>query len=348
MRGKRPDENREGNVRRKELLVPLLSALLGLLSVAALLRLAAGVPAIVFGVLALRRLNAAPDPDNPTRLWGKRLALGGVALGAAGSVLGVIALVSMGLLRLGEAGRKTTCADNLRRIGLAVQGHHDLGAYPRAVVERQPRPELMLAPWLGDPYSSRLSWMVEILPFLDQPGLKKSQGRFAALFEKFDRERAWDDSVNREGINTSVRAFLCASHPHFDPQHRPALTSYVGIAGVGADAVELPLESRQAGFFGYERRLRRKDLVTGESYTLLATETTLDNGPWAAGGWPTVRGLDPATRPYIGVGRPFGGLHPGGANLLMADASVRFFTTKGSPELLESLATLADDTLPED
>ena len=46
------------------------------------------------------------------------------------------------------------------------------------------------------------------------------------------------------------------------------------------------------------------------------------NGPWTAGGFATVRSLDPS-QPYLGKRRQFGGLHRGSAMTLFADGSVR-------------------------
>ena len=69
----------------------------------------------------------------------------------------------------------------------------------------------------------------------------------------------------------------------------------------------------------------------------MATETGRDNGPWTAGGPPTVRGVDPADAPYIGPGRAFGGLHPGGLNVLFADGSAEFMQDDVSPQFFETL-----------
>jgi prepilin-type processing-associated H-X9-DG protein len=56
-----------------------------------------------------------------------------------------------------------------------------------------------------------------------------------------------------------------------------------------------------------------------------------------------VRPVDPAQSPLVGLDRPFGGLHPGGANLLMVDGHVLFFSAKGDADVLTRMATLAED-----
>ena len=74
---------------------------------------------------------------------------------------------------------------------------------------------------------------------------------------------------------------------------------------------------------------------------MMLAETTAGVGPWTAGGFTTVRGLDPARRPYIGRGRQFGGTHPGGAMVAFADGSIRFLGESIDPQVFEALSTVA-------
>jgi prepilin-type processing-associated H-X9-DG protein len=128
-----------------------------------------------------------------------------------------------------------------------------------------------------------------------------------------------------------------------EPGGSPGLTFYVGIAGLGSNAAELLLSDPSCGFFGYERRITPDDVPRGTSYTMMACETTWQNGPWARGGFATVRGLDPNGLPYTGGGRPFGGLHPGVTNRLFADGNVQPFRDTGSAKEFAALASLAED-----
>jgi hypothetical protein len=217
--------------------------------------------------------------------------------------------------------------------------------YPLATVEG-PWGLAGFAPWLAEPYNERLGWMVNILPFLERPGQQPDQsGPYHRLARSFDTSQGWRGPGNREGTETTIRGFLCPSHPNYEPNQRPAVSHYVGITGIGVDAVEVSLSSPRAGFFGYERRLRSgpnlpNPLPKGQSYTLLATETMMDNGPWIAGNRSTLRGIEPTSRPYVGYKRPFGGMHPGGANLLLVDSAVEFFSERGNPQILERMASL--------
>jgi hypothetical protein len=221
------------------------------------------------------------------------------------------------------------CQLNLQQLGMAVHNYAD--AHDRlpagTVVNTALEPE------------ERLSWVVDLLPYLGQEGLSK----------RFDREKGWQ--AQKQVAGSRVRLLLCPSETNF-PATGPAITTYVGVAGVGKDPARLPSSSRQAGVFGYDRFLTKfAEVKDGTSNTLLFMETTADLGPWAVGGPATVRGIDPDARPYLGVGRTFGRIHQGAGgrliagkpsgNVVMADGSLRCFRESVRPEVFEAAATIA-------
>ncbi len=342
----------DGRSGRSLLVGPLFSVLLGLLSLALLLRLLTGLPAVLVGLICLRRLNALDDVSSVAVLWGRRLAVGGMVLGTLGCLLGLLGLLSLILVNVNESSRRASCADQLRRIGQAVDLYHDdrRGVYPGATMDGMDGLE-GFAPWLDEPYPKRHRCFAALQPYHERPapreGGKLPQGRFERLAGQLEPRLPWDAPANRDAVNTSIRGLLCPAHPSFEADRKPALGYYVGITGLGADAVELPLESPRAGFFGYVRRLRTgqdlpNPLPRGTGFIMLATETMIDNGPWAAGDRSTLRGLDLSQRPYLGYERPFGGMHHGGANVLTVDGAVRFHTDRTDPDVLERLATLSE------
>jgi hypothetical protein len=282
------------------------------------------------------------------------VAIGGMALGAVGCVIGVLGLLSMMLFRLNAPAQRTECANNLREIGQAVTMYDDFytKGYPQATLNAD-QGGAVLFPWMREPYVNRLSWLVSVRPFLSNEGrvvregdrLIIQKGSLMDLHSPFQTDKPWQSPENEQGRNTPMRVYQCPAHPEFNPRRSPAPGHYVGISGIGADAAELSLDSPSAGFFGYERRLTLRQIVRGQSYTLLATETMMHNGPWAAGGPPTVGGLDLQERPWIGPQRPFGGLHPGGANLLLVDGTVRFFSNSGSDRVFQEMATVGGEVV---
>ncbi len=91
------------------------------------------------------------------------------------------------------------------------------------------------------------------------------------------------------------------------------------------------------------------DITDGAANTMMVAETGRVSGSWLQAGPATVRGLDPASQPYIGVGRQFGGQHGGGVLVAMADGSVRRIDVSISPKVFEAISTMAGgERLPRD
>jgi prepilin-type processing-associated H-X9-DG protein len=301
----------------------VVSLVLGLLS--PLLSLVAAVPAWFVGLRALRAINASDG-----RLRGRGLAVAGMALGALGVGVTALGILAMVLLRTTAYSHRVVCTNNLRALGLAVHLYREqnAGTFPPATV---------IAPGLAP--QRRLSWFVSVLPYLDrkQPG----SNAWEPLLGQFDPSRPWDVPPNAAAVRTRVLSFLCPAGPLLDPGSTPGLTSYVGLAGVDPDAAALPRSDPRAGFFGYDRTLAQTDVTAGISQTMMVAETGQANGPWVAGGPPTVRGVDPGETAYVGPGRPFGGLHPGGANVLRVDGSVEFVGDDVAPQRFRDAARIA-------
>lgn len=240
------------------------------------------------------------------------------------------ALAICALPRIRDAAARSQCQNNLKQLGLALQNYHDSYAtFPSATVPNE-----------NLPCGNRLSWLVGILPFVDQIGVT------------IDRKKGWQDEKNiipkfsgNEDANPprplELKMFRCSADPAISPSGAASLTNYIGIAGVGKDAAELSLGYPGVGFFGCERRLKAEDIKDGVANTLAVMETSSRLGPWTAGGFSTVRPLDPATVPYLGAGRPFGSSHRACTQAVFADGSVRGFSQATRPEVLEALATVA-------
>jgi prepilin-type processing-associated H-X9-DG protein len=253
-----------------------------------------------------------------------------MALGALTTAVTVLGVAAAALIQLRDRSDRVGCANHLRMIGQGVQGYKDAqqGVYPPAVL---PNPKV--------PPEERLSWLAAILPYMDE-GTPAGK-RLVKLGADLDRGQAWDAPANAAVASTPLAVFQCPGSPDYQPHRPPGRTDYVGLAGVDPDAVTLPRESKRAGAFGYGRTVRDADFQAGTTFTMLAVETAQAGGPWAAGGPATVRGLDPEEEHYVGDGRPFGGLHRGGAYVLWADGSARWVGGAVPPGDFRAQATLA-------
>jgi prepilin-type processing-associated H-X9-DG protein len=292
-----------------------------------LLGAVAGVPALLLGLQGLRAVNAGGG-----RLRGRGLAIAGMVLGAIFTTLTAVGAVLLVLFQVNEKGRQVECADNFRQIGRAVtlSYEHNGQRFPRAAL-----PNPALRP------EQRLSWFAGLLPFLDQQ--QDGTSRWQPLGARLDLRQGWDDPANRTALATNVPRFLCPAHPSLDPRATPGWTDYVGMTGFGPDSALLPKEDPRAGFFGYDREVGEKGLGGGLAFTMVATETTLRNGPWLAAGDPTLRGLERQDTPYIGPNRQFGGCHAKGLNILFADGSCRFTNASVEPLAFARMIPLVRD-----
>jgi hypothetical protein len=236
-----------------------------------------------------------------------------------------------------RAAARSQCANNLKQIALGLHNYADTNP-----VGYRPALPAGTVPNAGLDPERRLSWVVALLPYVEQDNLYK-QVRLA---------EAWDAKDNLPATQTLLKITHCPDWGREAEPNATYLTAYLGVSGVGPDAGTLPVGDRRAGALGQDRRLALEEVTDGTSNTLLVLESARDNGPWARGGAATLRGLDPAERPYLGAGRPFGGTHfaentvfgrgkPVGCNAAMADGSVRFLREAVSPEALEALATAA-------
>jgi prepilin-type processing-associated H-X9-DG protein len=269
------------------------------------LSVATGLPALFVGFRAVRAVNSSDG-----RLRGHRLAVAGLILGAVTTLVTILGSAALLLLFVQDKSHLAGCTNNLRLIGQAINRYsdHKDGQFPPGTVSN-----VSLTP------ERRLSWEAAVVPFLSEgtPTGKK----WEELAGEIAFQEAWDAAANEKPRQANVAPFLCPAFLRSFSDGRRGLTAYVGIAGVGRDAAVLPLTDPRAGIFGYDRTLTRGDISAGISTTMMAAETAHGNGPWLAGGPPTVRGLDPDCDRYLGLGRPFGGLHREGCNVLWADGS---------------------------
>ena len=194
--------------------------------------------------------------------------------------------------------RRAQCINNLREIGLALQAyHHVYGSFPPAFVADEN----------GKPL---YSWRVLILPFLDQGELAK----------QIRRDEAWDGPNNTKWTQTPLVIFDCPSDPQI-AKSPAALTSYVAV--VGPHSAWSGAKPRTISDFKHP------------SDTILVTEIANSDIRWAEPHNLQIERISPGVNSPTGQGISSG--HIGGANVLLADGSVRFLPDATDPNKLAEM-----------
>lgn len=228
-----------------------------------------------------------------------------------------IALLLPAVQQAREAARRTQSKNNLKQLALAMHFHHDVhGEFPAGTM---PNPKLKP--------EERLSWASSLLPFIEQE----------ALYNAIDRDKAWNAPANEVLTATAISAF---QNPSQTGVRRTASAGdYVGIAGVGADAAELPRTDPKAGIFGYDRGVKMQFILDGTSNTLMFADSSKPNVSMFSGGSETIRGFSQS--PYLNGPDGIGSPHSGVVQFALADGSVRAISVDVDEKVLEALATMA-------
>lgn len=216
----------------------------------------------------------------------------------------MIALLLPAVQQAREAARITQSKNNLKQIGLGMHNFHDVHQhFPPQDLKPDEQPQ---------------SWMVELLPYLDQ----------APLYNTINRQAPWDDPNNMIAMSARVPAFLNPSiETQIDPLTGQGLGHYAGNSYI----------------FNLEKPMSIRDMKDGTSNTMLAGSVASSFRPWGDPG--NVR--DPANG--VGPG-PTQYLHsPRGrqiAIILMGDGSVRTISPDIAAGVMDALAKPDDGVAP--
>jgi prepilin-type N-terminal cleavage/methylation domain-containing protein len=250
-------------------------------------------------------------------------------------VIGIIAIL-VGLMlpavrRVREPAARMQCQNNLKQLMLALHEFESTGRpalYPSTSRPDAPAGRSFPSGCFGSGTTpeERLSWMVALLPYLEQEPLSR----------QFDVAKGY--AGNLPAARTRIKTFLCPAAREVETVD--AVTHYVAMSGIGYAAAGQPAGAAGNGFMGYERLTSAAMIEDGTANTIALMETRFGLGPWARGGASNVRGFDVADVPLYGDQRPFGG-HPGAMQAAMADGSVRFIRSSIEPRKLAAAITIA-------
>jgi hypothetical protein len=242
---------------------------------------------------------------------------------------------------------RVRCQMHLRDLGLIGVRHASTPGRPMPSGARAELPPGTFQT-LSLPPAERPSWVAYTLNVLNEgppnptPETKlRRTGTLTDAIAKFDPATAWNAPGNADLASFRLTTARCPAVATDPPAGGPAPTNYVATGGLGLAAPTKSIDEAGAGAYRYVGPTPDARITDGLRQTAQIIETTRDPGPWLQGGPSTLRGLDPADLPYAGVGRPFGGCHPGGTYASMADGSVQFLKDTIDPGIVRSMFTIA-------
>lgn len=257
----------------------------------------------------------------------------------------LIALLLPAVQAAREAARRTSCLNNITQLGLAV--HHfefHFEKLPPGVVNED-------GPVRNEAQGTHVSWLVQILPYLEQ----------RALARQFDQAAGAYADANAPVRAAQIRVVACPSDP-VPILNQAGTVARSGYAGCHHDS-EAPIDKDNRGLLFLNSQIRHSQIFDGSSSTLLLGEMleSPDGLGWVSGTRATLRntgsletgeaflpnpppGSKSAEKQKLGplyVGG-FGSYHPGGVNISLADGATRFLSLQVEPQVLRQLGNRAD------
>jgi prepilin-type processing-associated H-X9-DG protein/prepilin-type N-terminal cleavage/methylation domain-containing protein len=285
-------------------------------------------------------------------------------------VIGIIAIL-IGLLlpavqKVRDAAARSQCTNNLKQVGLALQGYHDIN-------KQFPPGYISGVAANGDDTGPGWGWAAYLLPHVEQQ----------PLFAQINFTQPIEAGVNAAARTTRVKSYLCPADsplPTFPVGPRTifgqllsttctiAAANYIGNFGTGEPGVD------GEGIFFRNSTIRIADISDGTSSTLLVGERSFR---YAEATWVgVVTGTDFAPTPgspFAGqvygasnfvlghTGESFGGPtgpgdvnnftsnHTGGVNFVFCDGHVRLLGSSVDYKTYKALSTRAgNETIPGD
>ena len=280
------------------------------------------------------------------------------------SIIGLLlAMLLPAVQSVRAAARRTSCSNNIRQCGLAILSYEgSLGQFPPSDQSRLP------ATWnttLSDPHHS---WSSLILPYLEQ----------RAVHDLIDYWQPAMSQANQHVGEKIIPVYRCPSYSGQDHSQadsyldltsadgstgntKYAIGNYVAMGATDTSALWRPQYSTgELGIVHPAAATRHQNVVDGLSNTFLLVESREENmRVWIDGRTAAYTSLpDPNElglpslnyTPYFrdDPTAEYGpsSLHPGGANHLFADASVRFVTAEVGVEMYNAQTTFAGHELP--
>jgi prepilin-type N-terminal cleavage/methylation domain-containing protein/prepilin-type processing-associated H-X9-DG protein len=259
----------------------------------------------------------------------------------------LISLLVPAVQQVREAANRTSCANNLHQIALALHSYHD--------TNRHFPPSNTSFP------NKRHSWVTFVLPYLDQQ----------RLYDRYDQQQHWYHPANQAVVSSPLRVFQCPSVPFSDRtdptfSSNPSCGDYGATKGVDPNLAAIGLIAPPADTRGVLQKnvgTRMTQIMDGASNTIFVAEDAgrpqlwhgshiVPGGYAPGGGWADpdagfrVNGASYDGSIILGPcplnctnNNEIYSFHKGGAQAAFADGSVHFLKSSINISVLAGLVT---------
>jgi prepilin-type N-terminal cleavage/methylation domain-containing protein/prepilin-type processing-associated H-X9-DG protein len=242
----------------------------------------------------------------------------------------LIALLLPAVQMAREAARRIQCVSNLKQIGIALHGYHDVhSTFPSGgwiAVLTQPSTKNM-----------NMGWSAAVLPWLEQ----------RALYDGLNVSLPYNHAMNSTAGYTVLQIYLCPSEPRTSLWNRApgdtfdfADADYGGMFGPRGLSGPTFTNNPPSGPLIFNQAISLAQIADGSSQTIQVGEAPeAINALWVSGHNLFDQSAPINARPPWEFGEELTSQHPGGVNVLFADGSVRFLKNQTSLQTLSALCT---------
>jgi type II secretory pathway pseudopilin PulG len=261
------------------------------------------------------------------------------------AIIGVlVALLLPAVQAAREAARRCSCMNNITQLGLSLHSYEfHLESLPPGVTNPD-------GPIHNEPTGIHVSWIVQVLPYLEQN----------ALWRRFDQAAGAYAPENAQVRAAQIETLQCPSDPNAY-LNQAGDVARSGYAGCHHDTEE-PIDKDNHGLLFLNSNIRFADIYDGSSNTILLGEALTFPDPlgWVSGTRATLRNasvIEQPRRPQLEPieGEPadektpstfvggFGSYHSGGVVVMaFADGSTRPIRETIDGDVLRHLGHRAD------